>query len=108
MKIKNFKCPQCGSTDFEREKKLLVRCAYCDSLFEVSGKFDENRGSVIVNKGAKVIIGKNANVEIGGSLEIEDGAEVTILGKITMLKKGNDEKIKLARKKLKKIEEGKS
>ena len=82
-----------------------MRCAYCHSLFEVSGKFDENRGSVIISDGAKVVFGKNANVEIRDSLEIEDGAEVTILGKITMLEKGNDEKIELVKKKLKKIDE---
>ncbi len=104
MKIKNFKCPQCGSSDFNRQKDNLVRCAYCGSLYEVPERFFANRGNVVIQNGAKVTFGKNANVLIHGSLEIENGAEVDILGKITLVEKGDDKKIELARKKLKKID----
>ncbi len=102
MKIKNFKCPQCGSSDFNKEEKRRMRCAYCFSLFETS-EDSITRGGVIIKKGAKVTFGKNAKVIIRGGLEIEDGAEVNIMGTLTLIEKSDNKTIKSAKKKLKKI-----
>lgn len=106
MKIKSFTCPQCGSSDFNREKENLVRCTYCRSLYQVPENFFANQGNVIISKGAKVTFGKNAHIIIKGSLEIEEGAEVDILGKITLVEKSDQGTIETARQRLKKIEEG--
>ena len=103
MKIKNFKCLQCGGSDFNRQKENLVRCAYCNSLYDVPEKFFAGQGNVVIGKGAKVTFGKNANVIIHGSLEIEGGAEVDFQGKITLVEKSDDETIEIAKKELKKI-----
>ena len=105
MRIKNFKCPQCGSSDFNREEGLKVRCAYCHSLFETSEDPEKKSGGVTIKKGAKVTFGKNAKVVITGGLEIEDGAEVEFNGTITLIEKSDNETIELAKKKLKKLEE---
>ena len=72
MKIKNFKCPQCGSSYFNRREKTKMRCAYCNSLFEIS----EQLNVVSIKKGVKVVIGKNVDIIIKGGLDIEDGAEI--------------------------------
>ncbi len=97
MKIKDFKCSQCGALDFIEIGKDKLRCSYCESLFF---KDEEKASGVVIKKGAKVVFGKNSNVIIKGKLEIEGGAEVEFNGKITLLKKSSDEKIKKAKLKL--------
>ena len=106
MKIKNFKCPQCGSSDFDREENLRVRCSYCKSLFETSGNIEkDNKPTVTIGKGAKVTFGKNAHITIKGGLKVEDGAELNVYGYLTLIEKSDDETIEQAKKKLKKIKE---
>lgn len=102
MKIKNFSCSQCGARDFFKTGKDNIRCSYCNSLYYFEEDKKESKSSgVYIKKGAKVTFGKNANVVIKGKLEIEDGAEVEFNGKITLIEKSSEEKIKKAKIKLK-------
>jgi len=100
MAFEGYKCSQCGAKDFIEERKDKLRCSYCKSLF-----FIENRSTdfgVIIEKGAEVVFKPTADVTIRGKLIIEDGAEVTFDGKITLIEKGSDDKIKKAKLRLKK------
>ncbi len=100
MKIRNFSCSQCGSTDFKEENRNRFRCVYCTSLYQTEDQDERNRPNITIKKGAHVVFGKNADVRMKGGMEIEGGAHVTILGKITIVTKGRDEQIEAARKKL--------
>lgn len=103
MKIKGFKCIQCGSSDFEEEADSKLRCAYCYSLYAYEAEPPSPpKANVIIRKGAKVSFGKHAHVTIRGGLEIEDGAEVAFNGKVVLIEKGSDENIAKAKKKKKK------
>ncbi len=92
MKFKGFKCSQCGAKDFREEGKDKLRCNYCESLF-----FIENRNDgfgVTIQKGADVTFEPTADVTIHGYLDIEEGAEVVFDGKVTLIERGSEEKIK--------------
>lgn len=106
MRITNFKCTQCGSSDFEQEGEDKLRCTYCSSLYEVEKppKKAKKSSGVTIMKGAKVRFGKNANVTIKGGLTIQEGADVEFNGKITLVEKSEDKKIEEAKTKLKKLE----
>ena len=99
MTFKNYLCSQCGAKDFTEEGKDKLRCSYCTSLFFIQNS-DKDFG-VTIQKGAKVEFKSTANVVILGKLEIEDGAEVKFDGKITLIEKSSDDKIKKAKLKLK-------
>jgi len=105
MKLTNFNCTQCGSSDFEPEGKEKLRCTYCSSLYAVEKppKEIKKSASVTIKKGAKVTFGRNANVTIKGGLTIEEGADVEFNGKITLIEKSEDAKIEKAKTMLKKI-----
>lgn len=105
MKIVNFQCSQCGSSDFETEGQDKLRCTYCSSLFGIEKPAKKQNSGVIIQKGAKVTFGKNANVIIKGGLNIEEGAEVEINGNINLIEKSADDEIQSAKNKLKKIQE---
>jgi DNA-directed RNA polymerase subunit RPC12/RpoP len=89
--IKPYKCTQCGSTDFKDVTAKRVRCAYCNSLYQLTVK----EPTVIINKGANVVFGKHAKVEIRGDMEVEGGANVEILGNVSVLKGGKKQEFKL-------------
>jgi DNA-directed RNA polymerase subunit RPC12/RpoP len=96
--IKPYECTQCGSTEFEDVQPNRVRCAHCNSLFQLI----TNEPKVVINKGARVIFGKNANVEVRGDLDVQSGANVEIQGKVTVLRGGKRQEFSL-----KLIEDGK-
>lgn len=92
MKFKGYKCSQCGAKDFEEEGEDKLRCVYCKSLFFIEKGRDDF--GVTIEKGAKVIFEPTADITILGSLEIEDGAEVVLDGKIKLIERGSEDKIK--------------
>lgn len=61
----------------------------------------DNQPKVIIQGGANVVFGKNSKVTIKGGLLIEKGAQVEFLGKLDIIEKSSDEKIKQAREFLK-------
>jgi hypothetical protein len=80
--IKPYECTQCGSTDFEEVSAKRVRCAYCQSMFQLPA----NEPGLVIDRGAKVVFGRNADVEIRGGIEVQSGAMVDVQGKVTVLK----------------------
>ena len=99
MGFENYLCSQCGAKNFTEEGKDKLRCCYCTSLFFIENS--NNDFGVTIQKGAKIEFESTANVLIIGKLEIEDGAEVRFDGKITLIEKSSDDKIKKAKLKLK-------
>ena len=99
MKFKGYNCSQCGAKDFAEEGEDKLRCTYCKSLFFIDKSNDDF--GVTIEKGAKVIFKPSADVTILGKLEIEDGAEVEFDGKIKLIKRGSEDKIKKNRLRLK-------
>jgi len=99
MKFKGYTCSQCGAKDFEEEGEDKLRCVYCESLFFIE-KGSEDFGVTIV-KGAKVVFKPTADVTILGKLDIEEGADVEIDGKIKLIKRGSEDKIKKSKLRLK-------
>jgi|688.fasta_scaffold176483_4 hypothetical protein len=90
-------CSQCGSTDFKKEGDKFLRCAHCSSLFKMhSQELENNSPKVVIKGGANVIFGKNSNVTIKGGLLIENGANVEFLGKLDIIEKATEEKVKEA------------
>jgi len=100
MKFKGYQCSQCGAKDFEEEGKDKLRCVYCESLFFIDRGGDDF--GVTIVKGAKVVFGPTADVTILGKLNIEEGADVQFDGKIKLIKRGPEDKIKKNRLRLKK------
>jgi len=99
MVFEGYKCSQCGAKDFIEEGKDKLRCNYCKSLFFIDNNSDDF--SVIIEKGAEVVFKPSADVTILGKLKIEDGAEVELNGKITLIEKSSDNKIRKAKLRLK-------
>jgi DNA-directed RNA polymerase subunit RPC12/RpoP len=95
-------CSQCGSTDFKKEGEEFLRCAYCNSLFKMQPQETANSNpKVVIKGGANVVFGKNSDVTIKGGLLIEKGANVEFLGKLDIVEKASEEKIKEAKELLK-------
>jgi len=99
MLFKGYKCSQCGAKDLEEEGEDKLRCTYCKSLFFIEKRSDDF--GVTIEKGAKVVFKPSADVTILGKLEIEEGADVEFGGKITLIEKGSDDKIKRNKLRLK-------
>lgn len=101
MRIKNFKCNQCGAADFDKQSDDRFRCAYCHSLYKAEDrtKTKPHGSGVFIKKGAKVSFN---NVTFFGKVEIEEGAEVEFKGKIKLLEKAPKQQIEQAKEKLKK------
>jgi DNA-directed RNA polymerase subunit RPC12/RpoP len=89
--IKPYECTQCGSTDFLDIDAKRIRCAHCNSLFQLITR----EPTVVINKGARVVFGKHSQVEVRGDMEVESGADVEIQGKVTVLKGGKRQAFKL-------------
>lgn len=94
-------CSQCGSTDFKKEGEEFLRCAHCNSLYKMQSPEANNNPKVVIKGGANVTFGKNSNVTIKGGLLVEKGANVEFLGKLDIIEKGSDDKIKEAKETLK-------
>jgi DNA-directed RNA polymerase subunit RPC12/RpoP len=99
MEFKGYKCSQCGAKNFEEEDADKLRCVYCESLFFIE-KASEDFGVTIV-KGAKIVFKPTADVTILGKLDIEEGADVQFDGKIKLIKRGSEDKIKKNKLRLK-------
>jgi len=99
MKFEGYNCSQCGAKDFEEEGEDKLRCTYCKSLFFIEKRSDDF--GVTIEKGAKVVFKPSADVTILGKLEIEDGADVEFDGKIKLIEKGSEGKIKKKKLRLK-------
>lgn len=93
-------CSQCGSTDFKKEGEEFLRCAHCNSLYKMQQP-EAEKPKVVIQGGANVVFGKNSNVTIKGGMLIEKGANVEFLGKLDIIEKASEEKIKEAKEILK-------
>lgn len=92
MKFEGYRCSQCGAKYFEEESDDKLRCTYCKSLFFIEKRSDDF--GVTIEKGAKVVFKPSADVTILGKLEIEEGSDVEFDGKIKLIERGSEDKIK--------------
>ena len=93
MNLEKFECTQCGSSDYESLPDSKIKCSYCGTVFKVKNE-QGDKPKVIIRKGANVIFGEKSNVTIKGGVSIEEGANVSFLGKLEIIEKGDEEKIK--------------
>jgi len=91
--LEKFECEQCGANKYDELESDKIKCNYCGTIYRIN-KSIENKPKVIIKKGANVVFGKNSNVIIKGGVDIEDGANVQFLGKLEIIQKGDEEKIK--------------
>lgn len=93
MKTEKFDCPECGSHEYESLADNKIKCSYCGTVFKVKDEPGE-KPKVIIKKGASVIFGEKSNVTIKEGVSIEEGAKVLFLGKLEIVEKGDENKIK--------------
>lgn len=93
MNLEKFECTQCGSSDYESLPDSKIKCSYCGTVFKIKDKKAE-QPKVIIKKGANVIFGEKSHVTIKGGVSIEEGANVSFLGMLEIVEKGDEEKIK--------------
>lgn len=93
MDLEKIECTQCGSNELNELEENKIKCNYCGTVFSVKGVQTE-QPKVIIGKGANVVFGKSSNVTIKGGVRIEGGANVEFLGKLEVIEKGDEEKIK--------------
>ena len=93
MKLEKFECTQCGAHEYEELNDEKIKCGYCGTIFKVKDESSESP-KVIIGKGANVVFGEKSNVTIKGGVKIETGANVQFLGKLEIVERGDEEKIK--------------
>jgi uncharacterized Zn finger protein len=91
--MQKYECTQCGSHELTELEDNKIKCSYCGTVFRVKGEQTE-QPKVIIGKGANVVFGKSSNVTIKGGVKIEGGANVEFHGKLEILEKGDEEKIR--------------
>lgn len=93
MELEKFECTQCGSGEYEKLADNKIKCCYCGTIFRVKSERPEEP-KVVIKKGANVVFGEKSNVTIKGGVSIEEGANVSFLGHLEIIEKGDEEKIK--------------
>ena len=93
MDIEKIGCTQCGSNELVELEDGKIKCSYCSTVFRVKDDKAE-QPKVIIGKGANVVFGKSSNVTIKGGVKIESGANVQFHGKLEIVEKGDEEKIR--------------
>jgi hypothetical protein len=93
MELEKFECPQCGAGDYETLTDNKIKCSYCGTVFKVKDE-PARKPKVTIKKGANVIFGGKSNVTIKGGVSIEEIANISFLGKLEIVEKDDEEKIK--------------
>lgn len=93
MNLEKIECTQCGSNELVELEDRKIKCSYCGTVFRVKHDGQE-QPKVIIGKGANVVFGKSSNVTIKGGVKIEGGANVEFLGKLEIIEKGDEDKIR--------------
>lgn len=93
--LKKIQCTQCGATDYELQPGNKVKCTYCNTVYQAPTPSKE-KPTMTIKKGANVVFGANSVVSVKGGIHIEDGADVSFLGKLEIIERGDEEIIKQA------------
>ncbi|MBC8043139.1 MAG: hypothetical protein IAF08_06815 [Rhizobacter sp.] len=93
--LKKFQCAQCGATGYELQPGDKVKCTYCNTVYQAPTPSKE-KPTMFIKKGANVVFGANSVVSVKGGIHIEDGAEVSFLGRLEIIERGDEEIIKAA------------